>query len=400
LVVSLGAGLMIAVSISLNVSRAVKLAEAVAEGDLSVDVSATGNDEMGDLINALKQMITNLRASAFVAEEIAKGNLTVEAHRRSERDVLGIAHETMVERLRNVVTEANLSGAAVSSGSQQLSASAEQLSQGATEQAASAEEASAAMEEMASVIKQTAVNAEQTERIAKASSESAQLSGKAVAKTVEAMQTIAGKIMIIQEIARQTDLLALNAAVEAARAGQHGKGFAVVASEVRKLSERSERAAAEISALSTETVGVAVEAGKMLETLVPDIRRTAELVSEITAACREQDIGAEQINVAIQQLDKVIQMNAASAEEMTSTSEELSSQAVQLQDVINFFQVEPQEQSMRKPSSPQGSVRKSSSTSRRAEPKGAANKPTYPKSKGFSLVLDTDDEEDRRFDRY
>jgi methyl-accepting chemotaxis protein len=228
----------------------------------------------------------------------------------------------------------------VSSGSQELSASSEQLSQGATEQASSAEEASASMEEMASNIKQNADNAAQTEKIARQSAKDAEASGEAVGRAVGAMRTIAEKISIVQEIARQTDLLALNAAVEAARAGEHGKGFAVVASEVRKLAERSQAAAAEISTLSGQTVSVATEAGEMLTRLVPDIRKTAELISEISAACREQDIGASQINEAIQQLDKVTQQNAGASEEMSGTSEELAAQAEELQTSIAFFRVD------------------------------------------------------------
>ncbi len=159
---------------------------------------------------------------------------------------------------------------------------------------------------MASNIKQNAENAAQTEKIARQSSKDAELSGEAVHRAVIAMQTIAEKITIVQEIARQTDLLALNAAVEAARAGEHGKGFAVVASEVRKLAERSQTAAAEIGAVSSDTVKAAQEAGEMLTRLVPNIRKTSDLVAEISAACREQDIGSSQINEAIQQLDKVI----------------------------------------------------------------------------------------------
>uniref|UniRef100_UPI0025D638DF methyl-accepting chemotaxis protein n=1 Tax=uncultured Sphingomonas sp. TaxID=158754 RepID=UPI0025D638DF len=207
-------------------------------------------------------------------------------------------------------------------------------------QAAAAEEASASMEQMAANIKQNADNAAQTEKIARQSSKDAEASGVAVDRAVGAMRTIADKIGIVQEIARQTDLLALNAAVEAARAGEHGKGFAVVASEVRKLAERSQTAAAEISSVSTETVKAAADAGEMLGKLVPDIRRTAELVSEISAACREQDIGASQINQAIQQLDQVTQQNAGASEQISSTSEELAAQAEELQQSIAFFRVE------------------------------------------------------------
>ncbi|RXT24840.1 methyl-accepting chemotaxis protein [Rhizobium leguminosarum] len=245
-----------------------------------------------------------------------------------------------VERLRGVVADAISAAENVSSGSQELSASSEQVSQGATEQAASAEEASASMEEMASNIKQNADNAAQTEKIARQSAKDAEASGEAVSRAVDAMRTIAQKIGIVQEIARQTDLLALNAAVEAARAGEHGKGFAVVASEVRKLAERSQSAAAEISSMSSDTVTAAQEAGDMLGRLVPDIRKTAELVSEISAACREQDIGAAQINEAIQQLDKVTQQNAGASEQMSATSEELASQAEELQTSIAFFKVD------------------------------------------------------------
>ncbi len=159
-----------------------------------------------------------------------------------------------------------------------------------------------------------------------------------------ASPTIAEKIMVVQEIARQTDLLALNAAVEAARAGEHGRGFAVVASEVRKLAERSQAAAAEISTLSVDTVKAAQSAGEMLNKLVPDIRRTAELVEEISAGSREQNAGAAQINTAIQQLDKVTQQNTSAAEEVSATSEELASQAEQLQAAIGYFRVDASQQ--------------------------------------------------------
>ncbi|EJB05599.1 methyl-accepting chemotaxis protein, partial [Rhizobium leguminosarum bv. trifolii WSM597] len=284
--------------------------------------------------------IANLRTTARIANQIANGDLTVSPKPLSDKDALGLALEQMVDRLRGVVADAISAAENVSAGSQELSASSEEVSQGATEQAASAEEASASMEEMASNIKQNADNAAQTEKIARQSAKDAEASGEAVSRAVDAMRTIAQKIGIVQEIARQTDLLALNAAVEAARAGEHGKGFAVVASEVRKLAERSQSAAAEISAMSSDTVTAAQEAGEMLGRLVPDIRKTAELVSEISAACREQDIGAAQINEAIQQLDKVTQQNAGASEQMSATSEELASQAEELQTSIAFFKVD------------------------------------------------------------
>jgi methyl-accepting chemotaxis protein len=320
----------------------VTLANAVALGDLDQTIAVKSNDEIKDVVDALNTMTSNLRDTAGVADAIANGDLTIEAKPLSDRDTLGMALERMLEKLRSVVSEALSASDNVSAGSQELSSSAEELSQGATEQASAAEEASSSMEEMASNIKQNADNATQTEKIARQSSADAQASGEAVGRAVEAMQTIAEKITIVQEIARQTDLLALNAAVEAARAGEHGKGFAVVASEVRKLAERSQAAAAEIGTVSSQTVKVAQEAGGMLEKLVPDIKRTAELVSEISAACREQDIGSDQINQAIQQLDKVTQQNASASEQMSATSEELAAQAEQLQSSIAYFRTNDQ----------------------------------------------------------
>ncbi len=299
--IALLAAIWISLTISRGLLRATTAVRTVAEGDLTSTAEITQKDEIGELLGHVNAMI---------------------------------------ERLRGVVADALAASDNVSSGSQELSSSSEQLSQGATEQASSAEEASASMEEMAANIKQNADNAAQTEKIARQSAKDAETSGEAVGRAVGAMRTIAEKISIVQEIARQTDLLALNAAVEAARAGEHGKGFAVVASEVRKLAERSQAAAAEISALSGETVQVATEAGDMLNRLVPDIRKTAELVAEISAACREQDIGASQINEAIQQLDKVTQQNAGASEEMSATSEELAAQAEELQASIAFFRVD------------------------------------------------------------
>lgn len=337
---ALGMALWIAIGITAGLRKIMVAADAIAIGDLEKDVEIKSNDEIKDLVDRINIMTGNLRVTAAIADEIANGDLTVQPKPLSDKDTLGLSLQSMVERLRGVVADALSAADNVSSGSQELSSTSEQMSQGATEQAAAAEQASASMEEMAANIKQTADNAAQTEKISRQSSRDAEVSGEAVSRAVDAMRTIADKIGIVQEIARQTDLLALNAAVEAARAGEHGKGFAVVASEVRKLAERSQTAAAEISSVSGDTVKAAQEAGDMLQRLVPDIRKTAELVSEISAACREQDIGASQINEAIQQLDKVTQQNAGASEEMSATSEELAAQAEELQTSIAFFRTD------------------------------------------------------------
>ena len=283
-----------------------------------------------------------LNDAVAIADSLSKGDLTVlvKVDSSDETGMMMTAIRNMVDKLTHVVAEVMAAADNVASGSQELSATAQQMSQGATEQAASAEEISSSMEEMSSSIRQNADNSGQTEKIAGKSAADAREGGQAVLETVSAMKEIATKISIIEEIARQTNLLALNAAIEAARAGEHGKGFAVVASEVRKLAERSQAAAGEISTLSSHSVMVAETAGDMLGKMVPDIQRTAELVQEISAASKEQDTGAAQVTKAIQQLDQVIQQNASASEEMASTSEELSSQAEQLKDSISFFRIE------------------------------------------------------------
>jgi methyl-accepting chemotaxis protein len=449
---AVAAAFWIAFSISRGLGRAITLANAVSIGDLSRTVAVTTNDEVRDMVDALnkmtenlrqtakladsvadgdlavtaqplseqdvlgialQRMVANLRLTASLADAIADGNLTVKAQPLSERDTLGLALQRMLQKLRDVVSEATSASENVSSGSQQLSSTAEDLSQGATEQAASAEEASASMEQMAANIKQNADNAAQTEKIARQSSTDAQASGEAVNRAVAAMQTIAERTVVVQEIARQTDLLALNAAVEAARAGEHGRGFAVVASEVRKLAERSQTAAAEISTMSSDTVRAAREAGEMLRRLVPDIKKTAELVAEISASCREQDVGGDQINQAIQQLDKVTQRNASASEQMSATAEELASQSEQLQSNLAYFRIGeslPQVASgrravaaepvavQRRPAAP---TRRGAPVTSRREAAAAAPKAASD-GKGFaiSLVDGGPDERDREFERY
>jgi methyl-accepting chemotaxis protein len=312
----------------------------ISKGDIPPRITDIYNGDFNEIKNNLNILISAMDEVTGLAKEIAGGNLMVEVKERSGEDELMRTLASMVAKLTEVVNDVKAAADNVASGSAQTSSSSQQMSQGATEQAASAEEVSSSMEEMVSNIRQNADNAQQTEKIALKSSQDAKEGGKAVTETVSAMKEIADKISIIEEIARQTNLLALNAAIEAARAGEHGKGFAVVASEVRKLAERSQTAAAEISKLSTSSVQVAETAGEMLTKIVPDIQRTAELVQEISAASNEQNAGAEQINKAIQQLDQVIQQNASATEQMASTSEELSSQAEQLQETIAFFKVE------------------------------------------------------------
>jgi methyl-accepting chemotaxis protein len=323
------------------------LSKAAVEGKLATRADASKHQ--GDfqkivqgVDETLDAVIGPLKVAAKYVEDISKGNIPDKISDSYNGDFNEIKNNinTLIEKLTDVVSNIKMAADNVASGSQELSSSAQQMSQGATEQAASAEEVSSSMEQMVSNIRQNADNAQQTEKIALKAAQDAKDGGKAVVETVQAMKEIATRISIIEEIARQTNLLALNAAIEAARAGEHGKGFAVVAAEVRKLAERSQVAAGEINKLSASSVEVAEKAGEMLGRIVPDIQKTAELVSEINAASNEQNAGSEQINKAIQQLDKVIQQNASSTEQMASTSEELSSQSEQLMEVLEFFRIE------------------------------------------------------------
>ena len=293
-------GWMISRSVTRPLSRAVDVANRLAEGDLTVDVQVDSRDETGQLLQSMQNMIT---------------------------------------KLSQVVTEVNGGAESLAGASEEVSATAQSLSQAASEQAAGVEETSASMEQMTASISQNTENAKVTDGMATRAATEAAEGGEAVKATVAAMKQIAQKIVIIDDIAYQTNLLALNAAIEAARAGEHGKGFAVVAAEVRKLAERSQVAAQEIGTVASSSVELAERAGQLLSQIVPNIRRTSDLVQEITAASEEQSSGVGQINGAVTQLSQTTQQNASSSEELAATAEEMSSQAEQLQQTMAFFKL-------------------------------------------------------------
>lgn len=277
----------------------------------------------------------------YLADRIADGDLTMDLDKISANKLRGV-YGAMVEMQRKmveVVQQIQSNSHQISAAATQVSDTANSLSEATTEQAAGVEETSASIEEMGASISQNSENSQTTDKIASESSAAAQEGGSAVEETVTAMAQIAEKISIIEEISYQTNMLALNAAIEAARAGEHGKGFAVVAAEVRKLAERSQVAASEIGTLTTDSVKVAERAGMLLQKMVPDITKTAELVQEITAASEEQSSGVGQINSAMQQLDKVTQQNAASSEELAATAEEMQAQSETLKEIVSFFRL-------------------------------------------------------------
>lgn len=346
-------------------------------------------------------LITGLEA----AERLSQGDMTVKIRIPGKDEVgqLMLALQTMVHKINEVITDVKYASDNVASGSIELSSTAEELSQGSSEQAASGEQAASSMEQMSANIRQNADNAQQTENISTQAADDAEKGGEAVEKTVVAMKQIAEKISIIEEIARQTNMLALNAAIEAARAGEHGKGFAVVADAVRKLAERSQTAAGEISKLSSTSVDIAENAGKMLSKIVPDIRKTAELVQEINASSAEQNTGAEQINQALQQLDQVIQQNASASEEMSSTAEELSAQAEQLKETISFFKIRETDKNhgLERHKKIRKTIVRHDDTGYRKKPAGVTSGST---GRGLELDMeddtDADSDLDRDFEKY
>ncbi len=313
------------------------VAQQIAVGKIQVSVTPRSPDDI--LNQAFAHTIQYIQDVMHAAEEMAQGNLTIEVEKRSEQDNLMHSLNIMIHRIQAIVRDVQSSARGLASGSQELSKCAENLSQGVSQQAAATEEVSSSMEQMTANIRQNTDNALQTKKIALQAAEFAEETGKVVAGTLVAMQQIAEKIMIIQDIASQTRVLSLNATIEAARAHDHGKAFSVVAAEVRKLSNTTSTAADEINRLAISSLTISRKASEMLGKLEPSIHHTAELVQEIAAANTEQSIGAEHINTALQQLDQVTQQHAAMTEELGSMAEGLAAQSRGLQDSIAFFRV-------------------------------------------------------------
>jgi len=290
--------------------------------------------------STMKQLGGEPAVAAAVANRIALGDLTSSIELKpGDTTSLMAAMQQMSSKLSATIAQVRTSADELTTASSQVAATSQVLSQATSEQAASLEETTAAVEQMSASIGQNTDNAKTTDGIARKSAEDALAGGGAVRSTVTAMKAIAGKISIIDDIAYRTDLLALNAAIEAARAGEHGKGFAVVAAEVRKLAERSQVAAQEIGELAGNSVATAEGAGTLLETMLPSIRKTADLVGEITAASEEQTSGVNQISLAMTQLNSVTQQNAASSEELSATAEEMNAQAENLKALMSQFKV-------------------------------------------------------------
>ena len=293
------------------------------------------------LIFVVVRLVRPIIKLSKVAEEIAKGDLTVDfdINQNDEIGKLANSLHQMIQTIRKIVSDVIVGAGNIAVASKEIATSSQQVAQGANEQAAAAEEVSASMEEMVAGINQNADNAQETEKIAIKAARDIMEGQKSFSITLDSMKEIAEKILIIGEIANKTELLAVNAAIEAARAGVSGKGFAVVATEVRNLAENSRLAANEINKVSAATFKITEKSGALLSSMVPDIQNTSRLVQEITASSLEQNSGASQVNTAVQQLSSIIQQNSAVAEQLATGAEELESQAEQLRQIISFFNI-------------------------------------------------------------
>lgn len=326
-------------SVTRPVREATRVADALAKGEVIDDVRVESHDELGGLLKAMEAVTRYLQDTATVASEIAAGNLAVEIAPRSDQDQFGHAFVAMSRRLAEVIGEVSQTAVAVSTSASLVSESSHDLSQGTSQQAASVDETTASLEQMNASINQNAQNSAEMEEKALKGVVDAEETGAAVREAVTAMRSIAAQTNVMEEIAHQTNILSLNAAIEAARAGQHGKGFSAVAAEVRRLAERSRQAAQEIREVAGSSVAIAERSATLLDNLIPSIRRTTDLVQEVAAATNEQALGVNEIGRALGQVDQVTQRNAASAEELATTADDMAGQADTLRRHILYFRL-------------------------------------------------------------
>ncbi len=311
------------------------MAERIGQGD--VDVAITPRSERDAFGNALVNMTRYLGDMAHVADEISAGRLDAQVKPRSETDRFGMAFVAMTRSLSELIGDIRSSADAIAVAATQLTESAQGLSEGATEEAASVTQTTGSLDALNDSIARTVKEIAQMDEVARLGAADAEKSGKAMETTVAAMMSITDKVTAINQIADQTNLLALNAAIEAARAGQQGRGFAVVAEEVRRLADVSRRTAGEITELAARSKVTVSQSGELIDGLVPRIRQTAAIVQAVSASSAEQVESLELVGKAMQQVDDVTHRNAAAAQQLGAMAQELTAQSETLQDLIGRF---------------------------------------------------------------
>jgi methyl-accepting chemotaxis protein len=419
---ALGLGIAITRSVTRPLTHAVDAANAVAQGNLSVALDDRGSDEAAQLLKRFTQMKANLqqrkrdddarlasteaagRAAAQVAEEIGMAvdgatrgdfsrRIPLDGKEQFHAELCGKFNE-LIDTVSGTIREVRSAAGQITAASGQVSQTSQSLSHSASQQAASVEETTASLQEMSASVTSNADSARVTDGIATRAAREALEGGNAVAKTADAMKSIASKVKVIDDIAYQTNLLALNAAIEAARAGEHGRGFAVVAAEVRKLAERSQVAAQEIGGLAVSSVQLAEQAGALLTQMAPSIGKTSELVQEIAAASGEQRDGVAQITGAMGHLSSATQQTASASEELAATAEELSAQAEQLQELMSFFRLAddgaPAQPGRKRPTPAQAAAAPTLQFGQAAAPRGSGA-PARPPARSKSPAGDVDE---------
>jgi methyl-accepting chemotaxis protein len=371
-------------SVTEPLTGAVHVADQLASGDMRVTVTVDTEDEIGRLMSSMQLMVRYLREMSGVATAMARGDLTVLAHPRSahdtfghafvdmqrylvemaavaerisagdlavsveprsDGDTFGRAFVAMAQRLSQVISELYAGAVSMSAGAEQVAGAANELSQVTTSQAATVQQTTASLEAVGSLVARNAEMSREMEAMALEGARNSEESAAAIRETIDAMQAIAGRISVVNQIADQTNLLALNAAIEAARAGEHGRGFGVVADEVRRLAVQSRDAANEIGRLAHSSRQVAERSQGIVGTLTATMQKTIQLVQAVASASAEQSQGLDGVRQAMDQVDDVTQRNAAAAEELAATAEEMSAQVEALQSLLGFFRLDSRQAS-------------------------------------------------------
>ena len=346
-------GVYVSRYIGTNLKKIVSAIKIVGDGGIEVEITKMADDELGEIVDAINEMVTSVRHDARLAYNISEGDLSMDVVPRTNVDVLGMALKKLVDDNNHILGNIREASMQVTTGSEQVASASQSLAQGSTEQASALEEVTASIGDIADRTKANAEQANNANKLVHEAKEGAVKGNAQMGEMIDAMhdinhasENISKIIKVIDDIAFQTNILALNAAVEAARAGSHGKGFAVVAEEVRNLAGKSAQAASETAELIEDSISKIIKGSKLAEdtakaheTIVGNIEQIVELISNIANASNAQATAITQIDQAIGQVSQVVQSNSATSEQCAAASEELSNQAIRLRELIAKFKL-------------------------------------------------------------